>query len=191
MHRQCRHSYCTSILLRQPHPRVGQRTIMMSSDDQADDSLFTYTKLDDVVDTPISESNSISISACQRDLAHVLQTIEHAAYSAGQIALSTAGKIAVKTSKANTRDLVTESDIECQRLIKEIILKEFPDDVFLGEEDIDLSVDSSSASSEALMDALGMAESGTEDRLLFVVVSASWAEIDAQCLSFCISMQSN
>ena len=71
------------------------------------------------------------------------------------------------------RDLVTESDVECQRLIKDLILQEFPDDVFLGEEDIDLSGDSSSASSDALKDALGTAEgSGGEDRFLFVVVSA-------------------
>ncbi|KAL9186640.1 hypothetical protein ACHAXT_005878 [Thalassiosira profunda] len=123
---------------------------------------FVYTSLDD--------ADADSITDCKRDLAHVLCTIEKAAYAAGEIALSTAGQIAVKSTKANVRDLVTESDVECQRLIKDLILQEFPDDVFLGEEDIDLSGDSSSASSEALKGALGIAEgSGGEDRLLFVV----------------------
>ena len=73
----------------------------------------------------------------------------------------------------NARDLVTESDVECQRLIKEIILTEFPSDVFLGEEDVDLtSSDNSFASSGALRKALGIgSDDGNDDRLIFVVVS--------------------
>ena len=126
---------------------------------------FSYTTLD-----AIDGSSQSHKPNCRRDLKHVLQTIERAAYSAGEIALSTAGKIAVKSTKANARDLVTESDVECQQLIKEMILKEFPDDVFLGEEGIDLSGDSSAASSDALRDAMGIAgRSDSKDRLLFVV----------------------
>lgn len=148
-----------------------------SDNDESEPSpSFIYTVLDD------AENNEEDASSQKRDLAHVLQTMERAAYFAGQIALSTAGKIAVKTSKANAKDLVTESDIECQRLIKDIILSEFPNDVFLGEEDIDLSGgDSSVASSDALKSALGItakeeggdSDTGSdgEDRLLFVVVS--------------------
>ena len=100
----------------------------------------------------------------------ILHTIEKAAYSAGEIALSTAGKIAVQDTKANAKDLVTESDVKCKQLIKDIILNDFPNDVFLGEEGIDLSGDSSSASSDALKEALGFAGESS-DRLLFVVVS--------------------
>lgn len=126
----------------------------------------TYTQLDSIDD----DNSSININ-CKRNLEHVLQTIERAANSAGEIALSTAGKIAVKDTKANTRDLVTESDVACQNLIKDIILKEFPNDVFLGEEGIDLSGDSSVASSDALKEALGIQSEDDkgEDRLLFVV----------------------
>lgn len=119
----------------------------------------TYTTLDDGDDI-----------IGQRDMQNVLHTIENAAYSAGEIALSTAGKIAVQDTKANAKDLVTESDVKCQQLIKDIILNDFPNDVFLGEEGIDLSGDSSSASSDALKEALGFAGESS-DRLLFVVVS--------------------
>lgn len=137
---------------------------MVMRDLQSDDT-FTYTTLDD-----IDESSQERKPSCRRDLKRVLQTIERAAYGAGEIALSTAGKIAVKSTKANARDLVTESDVECQHLIREIIQKEFPDDVFLGEEGIDLSGDSSAASSDALKDAMGIAgRSDSKDRLLFVV----------------------
>ena len=138
---------------------ISQRMTMRGS------QTFSYTTLD-----AIDGSSQSHKPNCLRDLKHVLQTIERAAYSAGEIALSTAGKIAIKSTKANARDLVTESDVECQQLIKEMILKEFPDDVFLGEEGIDLSGDSSAASSDALRDAMGIAgRSDSKDRLLFVV----------------------
>ena len=135
-------------------------------DDELDS--FPYTCLDE------SDGSIDGNTACKRDLQQVLRTIEKAAYTAGKVALSTAGQIAVKSTKANARDLVTESDVECQRVIKEVILNEFPNDVFMGEEDVDLSSgDSSVASSDALKNALGIAEeSDSEDRLLFVVVSS-------------------
>jgi hypothetical protein len=110
----------------------------------------------------------------RRDLQHVLTTMEKAAYSAGEVTLATAGKIAVKATKANVRDLVTESDVQCQTLIKEIIMSEFPGDYFLGEEDIDTwGVGGDMATSEALTKALGIAtqKDGGDDRVLFVVVS--------------------
>lgn len=127
---------------------------------------FLYTTLDD------DEIDNTSSS--QRNLQHVLHTIEYAAYTAGQIALSTAGQIAVKSTKANIRDLVTESDVKCQQLIREIIMNEFTNDLFLGEEDVDLSTDSSGASSAALTAVLscGNNSANTEeekDRLLFIV----------------------
>jgi len=130
------------------------------------ENTYLYTQLDSDDD-----KDSIDTINCHRDLEYVLHTIERAAYSAGEIALSTAGKIAVKDTKANARDLVTESDVACQTLIKDIILKDFPNDVFLGEEGIHLSGDSSAASADALKDALGIQieDDNEEDRLLFVV----------------------
>ena len=65
------------------------------------------------------------------------------------------------------RDLVTESDVKCQEVIKEIITKEFPNDKFMGEEDVDLSDDGSAV---ALRRAIGNVE---DDCLLFIVVRCS------------------
>lgn len=88
---------------------------------------------------------------------------------------------ASQSTKANLRDLVTESDVRCQQVIKEIILKEFPNDLFLGEEDVDLSGDggSSGASSAALEAVLtrggrsssrnSSSEEEEEERLAFIV----------------------
>ena len=137
---------------------------------------YVYTTLDDDAG---GDTN--------RDLQRVLRTIEEAAYAAGEVALSTSGKIAVKDTKVNARDLVTESDVECQRLIKEIILTEFPNDVFLGEEDVDLtSSDNSFASSGALRKALGIgSDDGNDDRLIFVVVSVREHVMDAMSLLYC------
>ena len=139
---------------------------MVMRDLQSDDT-FTYTTLED-----IDSNGQERKPSCRRDLKRVLQIIERAAHSAGEIALSTAGKISVKSTKANARDLVTESDVKCQHLIREMIQEEFPDDIFLGEEGIDLSGDSSVASSDALRDAMAMGIAGrsaSRDRLLFVV----------------------
>ena len=116
-----------------------------------------YTKLDD----DFARNNTTSNN---RDLQHVLTTIESAAYAAGEIALQTSGKISIKSTKTNIRDLVTESDVKCQEVIKEIITKEFPSDKFLGEEDVDLSGDGSVV---ALRRAIGNVE---DDCLLFIVV---------------------
>eukprot|EP00984_Skeletonema_dohrnii_P000198 scaffold61_cov80-Skeletonema_dohrnii-CCMP3373.AAC.1 len=142
---------------------------------------YIYTTLDDSTTRTSSTTTSTS-----RNLQHILQTIEYAAYTAGKVALSTSGQIAIKSTKANIRDLVTESDVKCQQLIREIIEEEFPYDLFLGEEDVDLSGGDSSCASSAALDAVlsgsggslsfdgdGDASSsnndGKEDRLLFIV----------------------
>ena len=120
---------------------------------------YIYTQLDEETTSPPTK----------RNLQRILRTIEYAAYEAGEITLATSGKISIQNTKANVRDLVTESDIQCQSLIKEIITKEFPNDLFLGEEDV---CPGDVASSEALRDALsGNGASVDEDCLLFVVVS--------------------
>eukprot|EP00957_Ditylum_brightwellii_P084566 6430544-Ditylum_brightwellii.AAC.1 len=62
----------------------------------------------------------------------------------------TAGKIAVAKTKSNARDLVTDSDVKCQGVIKRVISEAFPNDVFLGEEDVGAG---SEASALALKDA--------------------------------------
>mmetsp|Transcript_13043 Transcript_13043/g.26589 ORF Transcript_13043/g.26589 Transcript_13043/m.26589 type:complete len:418 (-) Transcript_13043:423-1676(-) len=129
--------------------------------------LFSSTFIPTQLDT-IERTSEI---ATKRDLSKVLHTIEKAAQQAGELALQTAGKIAVKSTKTNSRDLVTESDLECQRIIKEVILGEFPTDVFLGEEDVNLSIgNGSESSSEALRGALGLVNrQENDDKLLFIV----------------------
>jgi len=142
---------------------------------------YIYTTLDDSINTTTTTTTS-------RNLQHILHTIEYAAYTAGKVALSTSGQIAIKSTKANIRDLVTESDVKCQQLIREIIEGEFPQDLFLGEEDVDLSGGDSSCASSAALDAVLSGDGGSlsfddgddacnnddgngeeEDRLLFIV----------------------
>lgn len=128
----------------------------------ADTPEFIYTILDNDFH---SDNNQI---ATRHNVQQILSTIEYAAYTASRIAISTSGIIDIQRTKANTRDLVTESDIQCQNVIREIIMKEFPTALFLGEEDVVVVVDdggsqddggggesgSSEASSAALMSVL-------------------------------------
>ena len=99
-----------------------------------DDSEFIYTILDD--DSNDNSNNNNQIIKTRHDVQHILSTIEHAAHTASRIAISTSGIINIQRTKANTRDLVTNSDIQCQNVIREIIMKEFPTALFLGEEDV-------------------------------------------------------
>lgn len=100
----------------------------------------------------------------ERDLQQVIEVAEKAAKTAGEVMLKTSGKIDVSKTKMNTQDLVTQSDIHCQQLIRDTILSEFPKDIFLGEEDIE-------AGSEASVFALNNALcSDLQDQLLLWIV---------------------
>mmetsp|Transcript_5947 Transcript_5947/g.8660 ORF Transcript_5947/g.8660 Transcript_5947/m.8660 type:complete len:377 (+) Transcript_5947:1222-2352(+) len=165
---------------------LSTSTTSHANDDGANN--FIYTTLDDDDDETIFDSSTFAPTS--RNLQHVLHTIERAAYTASKIALATSGQIAVQSTKANLRDLVTESDLRCQQIIKQIVLEEFPRDLFLGEEDVDLSGgggggDSSVSSSAALKAVLfggtsseSISDSNEdeqqdeyeeEDRLVFIV----------------------
>jgi myo-inositol-1(or 4)-monophosphatase len=111
-----------------------------------DDPEFIYTVLDNN-DINSNDNNQIS---SRHNVQHILSTIEHAAYTASSIAISTSGIIDIQRTKANTRDLVTDSDIQCQNVIRGIIMKEFPTALFLGEEDVvdDSSQDDDGGSSQ-------------------------------------------
>lgn len=56
-----------------------------------------------------------------------------AAGEAGRLLMDSLGKVAIR--EKNPRDLVTDADLGSQRLIRSILLGEFPDHGFLGEED--------------------------------------------------------
>jgi myo-inositol-1(or 4)-monophosphatase len=75
----------------------------------------------------------------------------------------TTGRIAVKKEKANVRDLVTDSDIACQQVIRQTIDAVFPSSLVLGEEDVGYG---SQASIQALEDVLSNREEG---QLLWIV----------------------
>ena len=141
-------------------------------------SPFIYTRLDDE-----HHPDTSAISAGQRDMQLILQVMEKAAYLAGGITRATSGRIAVQMTKANERDLVTQSDLQCQRLIRDVLTKEFPNDVFLGEEEDDgvgVETDNTNTlpSSDALMNSLNsisqVVGERKEDRLLFIVVRVEY-----------------
>lgn len=79
----------------------------------------------------------------------------------------TTGRISVKNEKANLRDIVTDSDIACQQVIRQTIDAVFPSALFLGEEDVGSG---SQASIHALQEALAAASnSNQEEQLLWIV----------------------
>ena len=86
-----------------------------------------------------------------RSLHDIVLTAERAARHAGTIIRATSGNIDVSSTKANHKDLVTASDVQCQNDIEDIIRGAYPNDVFLGEEQVDCG---SSASVTALQSAL-------------------------------------
>jgi myo-inositol-1(or 4)-monophosphatase len=90
-----------------------------------------------------------------RDVDHMLRVAEKAAMEAGKIMKETSGNIDIAKTKANAADIVTESDIKCQQVIKAIVQENFPDDMFLGEEDVETgSMESSDSLKNALKDSM-------------------------------------
>ena len=65
----------------------------------------------------------------------ILRVAEEAARAAGAIIVATSGRVAVK-EKASMQDLVTESDVEAQRVIEVAIARAFPEHSVLGEESV-------------------------------------------------------
>jgi len=129
-----------------------------------------------------------------RDMQKVIRAAEEAALKAGELMRATSGNIAVSKTKMNAADLVTESDLECQRIIKEIIETSFPSDDFLGEEDVDAG---SLASSKALYNAIGIGigigidnESEDNDEKLLWIVDPidGTTNFQAGLCMFCVSI---
>jgi len=106
-----------------------------------------------------SEDKSSQIPT-KRDTQEIINIAQEAAIKAGVVMKKTSGRIAVLTTKMNTADLVTESDIECQKIIEETVQMAFPDDEFLGEENVDAG---SLASSSALAKAIESDGSAGDD----------------------------
>lgn len=88
-------------------------------------------------------------SLCARHV-QVLAAAVHAASEAGAHMKAKVGANVLKT-KFNTKDLLTEVDPECQRIIEEVMSQHFPDHALLGEEAVEPG---SEASSLALQQAL-------------------------------------
>ena len=117
----------------------------LSSSSSSSSSSYEYTIIDD------NNNDDDDNETPKRNLQTILQTAERAAYKAGKIMIQTYGDIDICDTKASKADLVTQSDIDCQRVIKDEIQNIFPYDYFLGEEDVDAG---SFASCLALENAL-------------------------------------
>ena len=145
-------------------------------------STYSYTRLDDDDNGDDHRDTNASYigGRSRRDMQHILEVMEKAAYLAGEITRTTSGRIAVQMTKANERDLVTQSDLQCQRLIRDVLSKEFPGDVFLGEEAEDdegddtvttqTTIPSSDVLKNTLHNLVQQEGGGNEGRLLFIVV---------------------
>jgi hypothetical protein len=120
---------------------------------------FTYGNVGPAVETKVEEVKIPSIE----ELNSLLDIAISAAIEAGQIIASNMGGTEVSKLKANPRDLLTEIDPKCEKVIKEKILSRFPNHDFLGEEDVDPGKD---ASALALEDKL--ARNGRSDYLWIV-----------------------
>ncbi len=68
-----------------------------------------------------------------KELNSLLDTAITAAIEAGQIVTSNMGGTDVSKWRADPRDLLTEIDLKCQRVIKDRILNRFPNHDFLGD----------------------------------------------------------
>ena len=106
----------------------------------------------------------MALEGHSRNYEDILRIAEKAALEAGEIMKQTSGKISVSKTKANASDLVTESDIQCQKVIKDIVKEAFPNDIFLGEEDVETGTVESSNSLENALKAMK-----ETDELLWVV----------------------
>ena len=101
----------------------------------------------------------------RQDWQYILHLAEDAATRAGSIMKATTGRLSSTQTKSNVRDLVTESDIASQQVIFSTINAVRPNDVFLGEENVNSG---SEASINALRQAL-KSNGGDDDRLLWIV----------------------
>ena len=106
----------------------------------------------------------MALEGHSRDLEDILRIAEKAALEAGEIMKQTSGRISISKTKANAADLVTESDIQCQKVIKDIVKEAYPNDIFLGEEDVETGTVESSNSLENALKAMK-----ETDELLWVV----------------------
>lgn len=92
-------------------------------------------------------------------LPQVLAAAVHAANEAGILMKAKIGADVIKT-KFNPKDLLTEVDAECQRVIEKVVSKNFPEHALLGEENVEPGAQ---ASTVALEEALREGSSSGDD----------------------------
>mmetsp|Transcript_12182 Transcript_12182/g.45202 ORF Transcript_12182/g.45202 Transcript_12182/m.45202 type:complete len:314 (-) Transcript_12182:43-984(-) len=92
----------------------------------------------------------------------VLATAERAARSAGQLMRENMGA-EVKEQKLNFRDVVTETDLKCEKVIREAFQSDFPSFCMLGEESVEPG---SKMSMAALKEALKKADEESDGWLV-------------------------
>lgn len=114
----------------------------------------------------LGEGENLGKEVSALDWQHVRLIAEDAARHAGVIMKQTTGRISVMDTKANVKDLVTESDVACQQIIQQIVESVYPDSIFLGEEDV---ASGREASVTALEQAIATGNSGDAERLVWIV----------------------
>lgn len=93
------------------------------------------------------------------NLSHALHIAEEAAFAAGERILEALRHPITSTSKGDIADRVTQTDLDCQRIIQEKLAEEFPEIAFFGEEEseplnLQTSQPLNSASSRWIVDPL-------------------------------------
>ena len=100
------------------------------------------------------------------ELSSILAVAVAAAREAGALILAGSGRVAVDHTKANAKDLVTEVDEACQRVIERAARAAFPSHAFLGEESV---APGSAASAAALTTAVEGTAAGAAPAWLWIV----------------------
>ncbi|CAN0369874.1 unnamed protein product [Ectocarpus sp. 6 AP-2014] len=90
-------------------------------------------------------------------LSEVLAAAVHAASEAGALMKAKVGADVLKT-KFNPKDLLTEVDGQCQRVIEKVVSKQFPDHALLGEENVEPGAEASTVALSDALDGGGAAE---------------------------------
>lgn len=125
-----------------------------------------YYQLDSIFER-VLHAWAMTVTPRQSRLSAALQVLAaavHAATEAGMVMKAKVGADVVKT-KFNPKDLLTEVDSECQRVIEKVVAKQFPDHALLGEENVEPGAE---ASTVALSEALERGDQGGAEWLWIV-----------------------
>ncbi|KAJ1487388.1 hypothetical protein T484DRAFT_1941485, partial [Baffinella frigidus] len=97
-------------------------------------------------------SSGARMSATEAELSAVLSTAIKAGRAAGALMKEKLGAEVIKT-KVNSKDLLTEIDPMCEKIIRDIVLAEHPAHSFLGEESVAAGAEASGRAMDLVKDS--------------------------------------